>query len=361
MSDINLQTQMNPLPQILGRIKLSNFLAFSEEKFGEFTREIENAPLFKKFTYPDTRKLKIISFKRYPQTSANKRFCEFNEDIAVASSPPDVQKALAENPEIIDKIKSIGMDNFKEYFLYCETDLGLKEIANACGITFEDAVKVQDFVNSIEIMKEFNKEPNKKESPSGYSVFNKIAKVVMEPKAKTPRLEFFSLNYSRGKYVINYKRLAELKTQNLLSNKELKELNKLLRKLELINARKTVLYQMLVKIVNTQTRYFKTGEIKDLRPYTQNMVARVLGVNPGTISRVINNKTLETSRGEEKQLKFFLPNGKQVRKELIKDIFLKEKGKSDRLLAEEIKRRYGFNLARRTVCQYKKELNHAAK
>lgn len=355
MTELNVQARQDLLPQLLGRIKLSNFLALSEQEFAKFVKKVEDSELFKKFAYPDKQNMKIISFKRYPYTLHNKRLLEFKDEIhAAPGDGADIYNLVKENRKIVEKIKSIGLKNFNKFFLYSETDLGLDEIAALCKISLVEAKMIINFVNSS-LIHDNRPMPGRKGIPDEF-LYRKIAKISTQPKGRQPLIEFFSLNYSRGRYIIDYRKLSEIKSKNLLPKHDLTKLDNLLRKLELINTRKTILYQALIKIINKQSVYLNTGKLKDLRPYTQSMLAAELGVNKGTISRAINYKTVETPWGEEKEIRFFLINGKQTRKYLLRDIIMANESLPDHVLRDKVKQKMGILLARRTICQYRNEL-----
>lgn len=368
-TNINAETGM--LPQLMGRIKLTNFITMPESEFYKIIKEVENTEIFKKLTYPEDRNNKIISYKRYPSASFNRQLYEFKEEIISEVKRPGVEKLLCENEEIVKTIRLIGYENFRKYFLSCEEEAGINQIADNCCITVKEARNIIGLVNSVYVQEEFSNPglPQTKPGNRDDSQFTCVARINLLPvsagikkgtaEKKETEIEFFNLNYFRGRYSINYKKLSDIKKKGAFDKKELKITDKLIKQLELINARKTILYQIIMKIANKQKKYFETGRYKDMKLFTQRMLAAELGVSTGSISRVLNNKSIEASWSEQRPLRFFLPNIKQLRKEVIKDIFLNNKSKSDRIIAEDIEKQHGFKMARRTICQYRGELGGA--
>jgi hypothetical protein len=351
------KTEPRALPKLLGRIKLSNFLNLREDRFREYIYTVENDLLFKELMYsPDTKK-KIISYKRFPETRINRNLCELKEEIIPDRNVQSVQGLIAENPQLTEKIRKLGIEKFQKYFLYNETDLGLKQIASICELSPEETEQVNDFVNSTLIAKEFNYQPS--HALPGHlqtgPLYTKIAKIISTGNSNWT-IEYFSGNYARGRYVINYKQLYELKTGCDFMKKQFGRIDRLIRKLELINMRKSILYQIIMKIVKTQSTYFTTGGRGNLKLLTQRMLAEQLGVNPGSISRLFNYKSLEVPWGEEKPMRFFLQNKKQLRKTMMLSIISGSDKLPDRIISEKFRQKYGVSLARRTICQYKNEL-----
>jgi len=349
-------------PQLMGRIKLTDFITMPEDKFYRLIKDIEDSEVFKKLAWPEDRKTKIISYKRYPNTSLNKKFYEFKEEITSDTKTPDIQNALSENEKAVKLIKRIGQEKFRKYFVSCDEESGLGRIAEDCGITVKEASNILGFVNSIYVLDEFSQPiPQQSKTANKFTAqFTCVAKI-NQASQTGPEIEFLSLNYFRGRYLIDYKKLNEIKREKLLNGKDLGKTDKLLKKLELINARKTILYQAIMKIAEKQSKYFKTGKNRDMKIFTQRMLASEIGVSAGSISRVLNNKSIKTPWNDEKPLRSFLPNMKQLIKDNIKGMFLKSKNKPDRVIVEDIREKYGFTLARRTICQYRNELEVTAK
>jgi RNA polymerase sigma-54 factor len=137
----------------------------------------------------------------------------------------------------------------------------------------------------------------------------------------------------------------------------LTELNSLLDRIELINARKTSLYQILSRLIQKQKLYMSSGDVRQLRAYSQRDLAADIGFDTSTISRAIDGRSIETPQGEEKPLQFFCPSKKDIRKNTISGIL---GNRSDRLTDMDIKhilkQTFGQDVSRRTVNACRNEL-----
>jgi RNA polymerase sigma-54 factor len=137
--------------------------------------------------------------------------------------------------------------------------------------------------------------------------------------------------------------------------------------LESIARRKDTIFRVTKRIFEVQAPFLDIG-VAGLKPLILKDVADFCGLHESTISRVTNNKYVQTPRGLF-QLKFFFSSGttttsgeevssKHVH-EIIRDIVSKEDPKrpfSDSKIVEFLKNR-GIELARRTVAKYREELN----
>jgi len=136
--------------------------------------------------------------------------------------------------------------------------------------------------------------------------------------------------------------------------------------LDLINRRTTSIYQIIYHIKQIQNEYLTSGDKRLLKPLTQKKMADRVGVHPSTINRMIIDKSIITPQKVEKPLKFFF----QPRKEKIKnylgeiieeETYLLKKGLLSRPLSDEAIRSrlygsFGFDISRRAVTKYRKEL-----
>ncbi len=137
--------------------------------------------------------------------------------------------------------------------------------------------------------------------------------------------------------------------------------------LESIERRKDTIFRVTKRIFEIQAPFLDMG-VAGLKPLILKDVADHCGLHESTISRVTNNKYVQTPRGLF-QLKFFFSsgttkaNGEEISSkhvhEIIRDIVSKEDPKrpfSDSKIVEFLKGR-GIDLARRTVAKYREELN----
>jgi hypothetical protein len=356
----NLNNQITP--QLWGRIKLSNFMDISEEEFRQQISQIENHPLFKRLNSPLNPQTKIISYQRFPNTDINRNFCQLNEDITTGSKSPDLDPLLEKRKEILPYIKKMGIDNFKKYFLYSENEHTDQEIASACKITPDKVKSIQEVMDELYILDLTHPTPAVTASNSKTTPGVKIASIEKSEDSSNGQPEFkigyFSPHYAKGRYSVNYKMLFQLKSKNEFSKSEFKEIERIVKQIELINTRRTMLHSIIKKILETQTDYFKTGDDNRLKPLTQQMLAKFLSVHRSTVNRVVNRKYIETPWGEEKYLKFFLINRKHFVKRILAQI-TKDSATdlADEVIKNMLKEKYNISLARRTICSYRNELD----
>ncbi len=133
-----------------------------------------------------------------------------------------------------------------------------------------------------------------------------------------------------------------------------------------IEQRKNTILNVSKSIVNHQKEFFDNGE-KYLKTMTLKEIADELDIHESTVSRAINGKYLQCSRGVY-ELKFFFSAGVSSSKgegissnsikTYLKEIIDGEDTKSpysDQKLAEMLKAK-GFDISRRTVAKYRDEL-----
>ncbi|MBI4833496.1 MAG: hypothetical protein HY811_01575 [Planctomycetes bacterium] len=355
----NLKTQVGT--RLWGRVKLSNFMELPEKDFRKLIMETELHPFFKKLFVPDNPREKIISYQRFPQTDLADRYCQLNEEITVSRGAADISPLLEKKKELIPEIKKIGLDNFKRYFVTPDENLSKQDIAEACNIPLSQVKAIRELMDELYLLDLAHPMAASAPVPAAAPGV-KIAAIEHDdaPQAGQTafKIGYLSTHYARGRYNVNYKRLFQLKSQNKFSSTDFREIEKLLKQIELINTRQTILYQVVKKIVNDQTEYFRTRDENALKPLTQQMLAKYLKVHRSTVNRAINHKYIETPWGDEKYLKFFLTN----RKLFIKKILSQFNGDSGNKLTDEkireiIRGKYNITLARRTICAYRNELN----
>lgn len=133
-----------------------------------------------------------------------------------------------------------------------------------------------------------------------------------------------------------------------------------------IEQRKNTILNVSKSIVKHQREFFDGGE-KYLKTLTLKEIADELDIHESTVSRTINGKYLQCSRGVY-ELKFFFSAGVSSTrgegissnsiKTYLKEIIEEEDPKSpysDRKLAQMLKAK-GFDISRRTVAKYRDEL-----
>ena len=184
--------------------------------------------------------------------------------------------------------------------------------------------------------------------------YTKIA--VIEKCTKDFLIRFSSLCYLRGRYEIDYSVIETLKKRCIFNKMELRELNVLLRDMEFINARKSVIYRILHSILDKQKDYFISGDPLSLVPYTQKEIAQQLKIDNSIVSRAIYSKSIVTPFAQEKPLDFFLPSTKDVYKLKVQMIIKDNPGVSDTKIGAILNTKYNISISRRSISVYRKNL-----
>jgi len=346
------------LTKIYGQLRLSRFLQLDKEKFWDFIKKIESDPLFKRLMYPpgpEQRKDKVISYVQFPRTSFSSGLSEFIEKILKTENIPDIESMLISNKKVVKIIKSIGIEKFKKYFLLGSFDGSIKDIAVRCRISESNVKDIITFTDNFFIKSRFFSSLQN----SLYVHYHKVGAVYRYKRELT--IGFSDLYMARGRYRINYERLDFLKKNGSLAKNEIKDVNRIISALNLINLRKSLLFESILLILDKQKDFFKTANLSNLIPFTQKEAARELKISPSLLSRVIKYKSIETPWGEEKPLNFFFPSLKTVRVYLLSLIIDKyPKIKSDRQAQAILKNEHGVYVSRRTVAKYRKELSFSS-
>ncbi len=166
----------------------------------------------------------------------------------------------------------------------------------------------------------------------------------------------------------SYREVARDKAKFKGENKEFisNKLNNANWMLQAIEQRRQTMLKVMNFIVNRQRDFFEEG-IEHLKPLTLREVAEVINMHESTVSRVTNQKYVQTPRGVF-PLKFFFSSGlstdsgedvsargikARIRK-LVSDEDEK-KPLTDQAIVDILKRE-GINIARRTVAKYRDQL-----
>lgn len=130
--------------------------------------------------------------------------------------------------------------------------------------------------------------------------------------------------------------------------------------LENLAYRKSIIIKACGTIVRTQMRFFSSSGREYLEPLTQSALAKELGVHESTVSRMANEKYIQTPWGQLFPIKYFFTNTqdkvKFVIKQMIENPVPGEKPLSDRALSERLEDQ-GIHVARRTVAKYRAAIN----
>lgn len=338
---------------LAARVRFAQIMGLEENKFSVFVKDVENGPIFAKLMYPPEKNQKIIEYKRFPGASFAGNAVELLENVSREESCFDAESLVSEKKEAAQIIRALGREQFERLFLYNEEGHSINEIIAITGLSRESVEKINHIINEMSIYGEFH--PIDRINISGIYC-HKVA-IVGKNNEGGFDICFTTPKFAQGKYSIDYKRLTELKKSHIWSKEEQKNINELVNNLELINARRTTVYQVLNHIVEKQKGYFVSGDERHLVPFSQKEMAVAIGVDPSLISRAVYGKSIETPQGTEHPLIFFLPSPKDVRKNIIREIAQTDpRALSDREIRDILKEKYNITTSRRTVAVCREEM-----
>ncbi len=351
---------LRSLQQLVPRLKMARVLSMPEDSFGQLVLSVERDPLFRKFLHTDDPQRKLFSYQRFPRTGLTAGFLEMREDVSPAVGDADIQSLLEEKRDLIDLCHRIGRSNFETYFLYADRTGSPDTIARACGLTSEEAKRLLDLTTQIGIRAEFYNAPST--TPENYNAFSRVAHIERDGDAFSIR--YTSLRYGRGRYAIHYEKMEALKKDPSLTPAEKRALQKLVQSMELVNARRSTMNQILDAVTEHQKTFLNSGKEEDLKDLTQDRLAANLGVHPSTVCRAVASKAILTPWNQELPLRDFLGRGSLhgILAEIVRLIEREEAlfraGKiplpfRDPEIAAQLKKEKGIVLAVRTISKYR--------
>lgn len=355
ISQVRLQSPRQ-LARMLGQLRLSRLMELNNQQFEEFIQEIESDPLFRRFMYPKGAgpgNERVISYVRFPRTEIQSSFWEFPESMVQDKSRADVESLLEAREGVVEIIRRLGIDKFKRYFLYNEFDSSIKGLARDCQLSQGECEKIIDLVNKISVLSRHR--TNSAISARGVN-YTKVAYIYRDKGDFT--IGFFDLSLARGRYKINLQRISQLKQSGAFSNQELRNIDKLINRLNLINLRKSTIFGLLQIIIRKQRPFLESRQAQDIIPLSQKEAAGELGISASLVSRAIKYKSIDTPWREEKPLKYFFPSLKAVRIQILESLIQENLSvDSDEAISRMLKRKHGIYISRRTVNKYRRELS----
>ncbi|MGA2090895.1 MAG: hypothetical protein ABSH12_05470 [Endomicrobiales bacterium] len=348
--------------------KLANMLEMPGKEYAELIQEIESDPLFIKLKYADNTSDRAIHMRRLKQTDLSHRFLELNESNVSqdTGSSAEVEKLLEDKGWLINAVRKIGEKEFKRLFIYNEGDISVSEIAKECRLKQDEVKQIFSIINSIDVFSEFF--IPSKNIPEKTVSYNKIA--VLIPRQSDYIIQFMSAHWARGVYDVDYDKIKKMTESGIYSKTEKASLKKLLERIELVNIKKSLMGNILTKIIEKQKSYLDSGGEGEMEPFKQVEMAKELEVHPSIVSRAIAGRSIETPWGLEKPLKEFFPSGKIKQKEAmlvcIHEILKKEKIQlrngiiskpfSDQAISLFLQKEYLVAIAPRTVAKYRNQM-----
>ncbi len=347
MEQTQSQQMRQELSQVL-RMEQASLLEMPEEEFHRLITETEQGRLFQKLY----QKEKLIRYQRFPRTDISSSFYQIKEEMVADRDSLDIESLLLNKEHIVRQIQKLGLEKFKQSFLFCKAGLTEEEIAAECDLEVLEVQKINNLIDDFSIMSEFYHPSNVTSDSIRYS---RVASVERDRDGLV--IGYFSASLARGRYTIDYERFEEIKTTGAFTEAEGKEARQLFKKLELINSRKDTITQILQNIIEKQAFYLESGDLKSLLPLSQKELAKKIGLTPSSVSRAIRGKSIDSPWGEEIPLKNFFPRPKRFRKELLRQLLETEtEPLSDEAIRDRLDKEFGVSVSRRSVANLRKEL-----
>lgn len=342
--------------RLVGRIKLSMLMGSGEKVFHEQIKKLETTPLFRKLFNPGAGAERAISFARPFRLKLSERFFELKDELAPGNGSLDVQSLVERREKTAALIKKIGEEKFSEYFLFNDSSAGRGEIAAACGLNEEEAGEIMEFVDELSAHEEFS---GGSFINTGTIAYSKIAGIEKTAAGKFA-IAYFLPHLSRGKYSIDYDKIASQKKRGFFTEEELAQIGPLVKELEAINVRKSLVHRVLENIIEFQKEFLETGDTSRLARLNQRTVADRLEVSASMVNRALYGRSVTIPAGGEYSLKEFFPSKKDVVKNVLKRLLAGEKRTlGDEELSGLVRDRYGFRVSRHLIQIYRKELGIA--
>jgi hypothetical protein len=340
---LNAASKTKTSMALMGALKLAHMAEMPEEEFEKVLKELEGNRFFTLLKTCGALNLAEFPAARY----AARRYAGYGLKL----SGGDLPELADGTGDLVGLIQGIGQGIFEACFLK-DAVLSDVERAEECDITVADAGRLRDFVNRAFIQAEFESAP---EAPAA-QVYSAVAGIEIENGA--PVLAFFHREIWKGRYRVDPEKLGKL-TKGLKPAERL-GVEKLLKRVEFADKRKTTLYRALEILLNIQTEYLLTGEPGRRRPLSQKTLAKNLEVDTSVLNRLVGNKSVQLPWGTEAPMSVLLPSAKQVNLERLYVIAAEKPELSDEKLKLELKIRHGVALSRRSVAQYRKDMSLAA-
>jgi RNA polymerase sigma-54 factor len=326
-----------------GALKLARLAEMPEEEFEKLLKEMESNRFFELLKATGAVNLTEFPSARY----AARRYAGYGLKLSAGGLPE-----LADGSgDLVALMQRVGVEKFEACFL---KDAAMSDVERAeeCDITVADSARLREFVDRAFIQAEFEGAP---EAPAA-AVYSAVAGIEIENGA--PVLAFFNRGIWKGRYKVDQEKLSAA-TQGL-PEAERQGVEKLLKRLEFADKRKTTLYRALEILINVQADYLRTGEPGRRRPLSQKTLAKSLEVHTSVLNRLVSNKSVQLPWGTEAPMDALLPSSKAVNLERLYALAAENPALSDEALRRALKAGYGVELSRRSVAQYRKDLSLAA-
>ena len=365
-----------------GRIPRHLYEEFQDHQFVEFMQEFEIeergdwqrdffredarrhiVELAVKYQVPRGRLLHALEYCRHLKRSwagyeDNPEF-HLRLDDPEFREPPTTQMPLEstepyEELAKLTEVYDITQSEFVEYFM--DAGAESEDIADELGIPLSAVREIRDLVDRVQIA-----------SSAQVTVVNTPASSSQSPQTVATVRQLN--NPPRAEIHVSSEIEYNSRYQIQISSDQGtdKETAQLLDQLRLINQRKSLTFRIVMFIYEYQYRYFVSGDELHLKPLSQAQLSRESGEHESTVSRILQDKRIDTPT-DILPLKFFCQSKGEVVRRLIAVREHRELGSgkrkkpySDAELADILEREYDTKIARRTVTYYRNKFQETPK
>jgi hypothetical protein len=356
---LQLQQKVQNWQLLQGRLTAAKWISLSEPEVVREITDLESEPLFQQMAYGAREQKPVLRRRRWPASSIHSGFYELKEWGLSGGDSADVQALIEKHKGLVALIRRIGIRDFERYFLYGEEGTALTEVCSAVGVTEDEGRRIMDLVLQVGARSEFFR-PGRAALAHGIR-YNCIAAIEQDVReGENLYFRFLTPHWARGRYTVDYERLEEWKKGREFGPGEKRRLKQVLKKIELLNMRQDILFQILSRIVTEQSSYLRSRLGYRRRPLSLRELARRIGVAPSTVSRAVGNRSTQMPWGEEIPLKTLLSSQRSVILSVLGE--WRERGElGDDLTDEKLMRRLaseaGITVSRRTVNECRRKLS----
>ena len=277
---------------------------------------------------------------------------EFREP-ATAQIPLESTEPYEELAKLTEAY-DITQSEFVEYFM--DAGAESEDIADELGIPLSAVREIRDLVDRVQIA-----------SSAQVTVINTPSLSSQPPQTVATVCQFSDPPRAEIHVSSEIEYNSRYQIQISSDQETDKETVKLLDQLRLINQRKSLTFRIVMFIYEYQYRYFVSGDELHLKPLSQAQLSRESGEHESTVSRILQDKRVDTPTGML-PLKFFCQGKGEVVRRLIAVRERQElasgkrkKPYSDAELAALLEREYDTKIARRTVTYYRNKFQETPK
>lgn len=353
-----LNLSASPALRTRAYVRFANLLQMSEEEVSRLSSALESDPIFLKFYRTKDPNWKVFSHKRFPLTRLSPSFYQYSEEILPKQeSTSDLENILLQHKNLVQEIKKLGLANFERFFLHEDGTFSAQEIAHELNIAPELVEKIRELTNQALLHSDFlgQKLTSTDVSPELRLHYRKIAEYSLDP-AGHLEIRFFSPNMARGIYQINYDKLKKIKSSGILGPDERKHLQETIRFLEMLNARKNLIFKILHFLPEWQTEFFGHKDWSLLKVLPQKKAAEILNVTPAAVCRAIGDRSVVLHNGQEVPLTDLFPSKKDIQKKLLSETFHKYADQPDKTIQRIARKEFNITLSRRSINVYRREI-----